>query len=92
MNKDFIKLVQDAGDYKSAVAAKVAIVAFTEAVKASANKGIDVSLVGFGSFKTSIRKGRTGTIPGTTKQYTTTDKRVVRFSVGSKLAESALGE
>ena len=83
MNKtQFIELVQESGEYKTKVEAEGAIKAFTEAVSVALAKKEDVSLVGFGSFVTTLQKGKSGTVPGTDKTYTTQDKMVPKFKAG----------
>jgi len=53
--------------------------------------GNDVVVSGFGSFKSVIRAGRTGTVPGTTKTYSTDDKRVCKFSPAKHLSDTVAG-
>ena len=63
MNKaQFVELVQTSGNYKTKAEAEKAINAFTEAVTEALIKKEEISLVGFGSFATSLQKGKTGKI------------------------------
>ncbi len=88
MNKaQFVELVQASGEYKTKVEAEAAIKAFTDAVTTALVKKEDVSLVGFGSFATTLQKGKSGKVPGTDKTYTTQDKMVPKFKAGKVLKE-----
>jgi len=89
MNKaQFVELVQAKGEYKTKAEADKAIDAVTAAItEALANKD-EVSLIGFGAFKTALQKGKTGTVPGTTKSYTTEDKMVPKFKAGKGLLDA----
>ncbi len=88
MNKaQFVELVQASGEYKTKVEAEAAIKAFTDAITTALVKKEDVSLVGFGSFATTLQKGKSGKVPGTDKTYTTQDKMVPKFKAGKVLKE-----
>jgi len=88
MNKaQFVELVQESGNYKTKVEAETAIKAFTEAVTQALVKEEDVSLVGFGSFVSTLQKGKSGKVPGTDKTYTTQDKMVPKFKAGKGLKD-----
>jgi len=85
---EFVELVQTTGDYKSKAEAEKAIKAFTSAVTTALSKNQSVSLVGFGSFVTTLQKGKSGKVPGTDKTYTTKDKMVPKFKAGKALKEA----
>jgi len=88
MNKaQFVELVQASGEYKTKVEAEAAIKAFTEAVSVALAKKEDISLVGFGSFVSTLQKGKSGKVPGTDKTYTTQDKMVPKFKAGKSLKD-----
>ena len=88
MNKaQFVELVQKHGDYKTKADAEAAIKAFTDAVTEALITKEDVTLVGFGSFSSSLQKGKSGTVPGTDKSYTTQDKMVPKFKAGKGLKD-----
>ena len=88
MNKaQFIELVQKAGGYKTKIETENAINAFTEAVTEALVSKESVSLVGFGTFKSALLKGKTGKIPGKDATYTTQDKQVPKFKAGKGLKE-----
>ncbi len=88
MNKaQFVELVQKNGDYKTKTEAEAAIKAFTEAIIEALVAREDVSLVGFGGFSAALQKGKSGTVPGTTKTYTTGDKMVPKFKAGKGLKD-----
>lgn len=54
--------------------------------------GGDVTLIGFGTFKTSTRNARTGYIPRTREQIEIPAKTVAKFKPGKNLAEIVNGE
>jgi len=88
MNKaQFVELVQKHGDYKTKAEAEAAIKAFTDAVTEALVGKEDVTLVGFGSFSSALQKGKSGTVPGTDKNYTTKDKMVPKFKAGKGLKD-----
>ena len=88
MNKaQFVEMVQKHGDYKTKAEAEAAIKAFTEAVTDALVAKEDVTLVGFGSFSSALQKGKSGTVPGTDKSYTTKDKMVPKFKAGKGLKD-----
>lgn len=62
--------------------------AFIETVTETLAKGESVQLVGFGSFKTSERKARSGRNPRTGEAVTIPAKRVPSFTAGNALKES----
>ena len=88
MNKqDLIaKVAMDAGLSKSSAAA--AVESFLEGVAKALKKGGSVTLVGFGSFKTSVRKARMGRNPQTGAEVRIPKRKVARFSAGKALKES----
>ena len=89
MNKaEFVDLVKDVGGSESKKDAEKAVSAFTAAVEQALKKKQNVILVGFGTFEPVIQKGKTGTVPGSTKTYKTTDKYVPKFKPGKTLKES----
>ena len=65
--------------------AKDALEAFINSVTSSLKQGQDVRLVGFGTFKTSVRKARTARNPQTGAAIKIPKRRVVRFSAGKAL-------
>jgi DNA-binding protein HU-beta len=88
MNKaQFVDLVQASGSYKTKVEAETAIKAVTDAITTALTAKEDVSLIGFGSFKAALQKGKEGTVPGTTKTYKTEDRHVPKFKAASALLE-----
>lgn len=62
-----------------------AIDAVVSAIEKSLAKGEKVSLVGFGSFETSKRNGRTGRNPKTGEEVQIPSKTVARFKPGTNL-------
>ncbi len=90
--KTFIEAVKLAGGYKTTVEAEKAVAAFTKAVTTTVTANQSVSIVGFGSFKPTLQKGKSGLIPGTTKTYTSQEKLVCKFKAGKALADSVAGK
>lgn len=89
MNKaEFVELVQKNGDYKTKAEAEAAIKAFSDAITEALVAREDVTLVGFGSFVATLQKGKSGTVPGTDKTYTTEDKLVPKFKAGKSLKDA----
>ena len=88
MNKhDLIaKIAQDTGATKSSAAATVE--AMLEAMTRALKKGDAVTFVGFGTFKTSIRKARVGRNPQTGAAVKIPKRRVARFSAGKGLKDA----
>ena len=86
MNKTELidKIAESAGlskvDAKKALEAALEII--TDAVKA----GDKVSLIGFGTFSTSVRPARQGKNPRTGESITIPEKTLVKFKAGSDLA------
>ena len=60
----------------------------TESMKNALTKGDKVTLVGFGSFTSSKRKGRRGRNPKTGQEISIPAKVVVKFKSGSYLSDS----
>jgi DNA-binding protein HU-beta len=77
------RLVKDTGVSKSLATKMVAstLAAITKSLK----KGDAVTLVGFGTFKTAIRKARKGRNPLTGGTIRIPRKKTVRFSAGKAL-------
>ena len=50
--------------------------------------GSEITILGFGSFKPSLQKGKSGKVPGTDKTYTTADKIVPRFKAGKAFKDA----
>lgn len=88
MNKqDLIaKIALDAGLSKSSAAA--AVESLLEGVSKALKKGGSVTLVGFGTFKTSVRKARMGRNPQTGAAVKIPRRKVARFSAGKALKDS----
>ncbi len=88
MNKqDLIaRIVKDTGATKTQASRIVAV--FLAAVTRALKKGDPVTFVGFGSFKTSIRKARKGRNPLTGGTIRIPRRRAVRFSAGKALKKA----
>ncbi|NQW02661.1 MAG: HU family DNA-binding protein [Acidobacteria bacterium] len=88
MNKqDLIaKVAKDVGLTK--VGAAAAVESLLEGIAKTLKKNGSVTLVGFGTFKTSVRKARTGRNPQTGAAVKIPRRKVARFSPGKALKES----
>ena len=87
MNKgDLIKEVEKFTNTKKEAAAAVDAVftAITKALK----KGVDVTIVGFGTFKVAKRAARTGRNPQTGKEIKIKAKKVPKFTAGKGLKDA----
>lgn len=62
--------------------------AFTTTLSNTLEKGDRMKLIGFGTFSTSKRAARTGRNPQTGKEIQIPSKNVVKFKVGTKLADT----
>ena len=85
MNKQALiaKIVKETEVTKGKAAALVD--SFIDGIVKSLKKGEAVSFVGFGTFKTAVRKARTGRNPQTGAAVKIPKRRVVRFSAGKAL-------
>ena len=82
--QDLIKrLVKDTGVSKALASRMVATTLAT--ITKSLEKGEAVTLVGFGTFKTAVRKARTGRNPLTGGKIRIPRRKIVRFSAGKAL-------
>jgi DNA-binding protein HU-beta len=88
MNKqDLIaRIVKDTGATKTQ-AARIVTVLLASVTKAL-KKGETVTFVGFGSFKTSVRKARKGRNPLTGGTIRIPKRKAVRFSAGKALKKA----
>jgi DNA-binding protein HU-beta len=88
MNKtELISQMAEGADI-SKRAAGDALQAFMQAVTETLEKGEKLSLIGFGTFSVSERSARTCRNPQTGKSMKIPAKKVVKFKVGSKLADA----
>lgn len=88
MNKtELIDRIAESADI-SKRAAGDALQGFMQAVTETLEKGEKLSLIGFGTFSVSERAARTCRNPQTGKSMKIPAKKVVKFKVGSKLAEA----
>ncbi len=85
MNKqDLIgKIVKDTGATKAAAAAMLD--SLIDGITKSLKKGDSVTFVGFGTFKTSLRKARVARNPQTGASIKIAKRRVARFTAGKAL-------
>jgi DNA-binding protein HU-beta len=88
MNKQELisKIAKDTGMTKTGAAA--AVDSFIDGVVKTLRKGQSITFVGFGTFKTSNRKARTGRNPQTGAAVKIPKRRVARFSAGKALKDA----
>ncbi len=88
MNKQELieKIAKDTGATK--VAATAALESALDGIMKSLKKGDAITFVGFGTFKTSVRKARTARNPQTGAAIKIPKRRVVRFSAGKALKDA----
>lgn len=88
MNKnELIEQVSDKTGYTKLDTQKF-INAYIEVVSKTLKKGTPVQLVGFGTFKVTKRKARTGRNPQTGKELKIPAKKVPTFKPGKALKDS----
>ena len=87
MNKqDFIaKIVKDTGATKAAAAQMLD--STLDTISKTLKKGDTITFVGFGTFKTSLRKARTARNPRTGEAIKISKRRVPRFTAGKALKD-----
>ncbi len=87
MNKEQLinKIVDETGISKARV--KQCLELFLNTIIKALKKGKKVSLVGFGSFQVTKRKGRKGVNPRTGKEMKIPDTKVAKFKAGKRLKE-----
>jgi DNA-binding protein HU-beta len=87
MNKQELiaKIAKDTGSSKAGAAA--AVDSLIDGITRSLKKGDSITFVGFGTFKTALRKARTARNPQTGAAIKIPKRRVVRFSAGKALKE-----
>ena len=92
MNKaELIEIAAKEADISKAAAGKV-LDAFTGAVVKAVSKGDTVTLVGFGTFKSSKRAARTGKNPQTGETIKIPATTVPKFSSGSGFKAAVAGK
>lgn len=64
-----------------------ALDALTDSIGEILAEGDLVQLIGFGTFKPHLRKGKTGEMPATGKTYSTQDKKIPKFTPGKAFEE-----
>ena len=88
MNKQELvgKIAKDTG--MSKVGAAAALESLLDGIVKTLKKRQTITLVGFGTFKTSVRKARMGRNPQTGAAVKIPKRRVARFSAGKGLKET----
>lgn len=88
MNKsDLVEKMAKDCDISKAVAEK-ALNSVMEAIMEAMSAGDKVTLIGFGTFSVAERAAREGRNPQSGKAIKIAAKKVVKFKVGSKLADA----
>lgn len=88
MNKtELIDRIATGSDLSKA-AAKKALDATTEAIKAALVAGDKVQLVGFGTFSVNERPARQGINPATKQKINIPAKKVAKFKAGAELNDA----
>jgi len=80
------KMANDAGITQEQ--ARAALQAFEHGITESLAAGVNVQMVGFGTFKTSERKARTGRNPQTGEALQIPAKTAITFSAGKALKDA----
>ena len=92
MNKsELIEIVAKEADLPKAAAGKV-MEAFTAGIVKAVSKGDTVTLIGFGTFKSSKRAARTGRNPQTGKELKIAATTVPRFTAGAGFKVAVAGK
>jgi DNA-binding protein HU-beta len=88
MNKQDLvaKMAKDTGMSKAGAAA--AVESLLDGIVKTLKKGQTITFVGFGTFKTSVRKARMGRNPQTGAAVKIPKRRVARFSAGKGLKDT----
>ena len=85
MNKtELVKAVSEKADITLKQAVTV-VDAVLDSIKEALQKGEEVRLIGFGTFKIVTRKERQGVNPKTGEKITIPSKKIVKFSPGKDL-------
>jgi len=88
MNKtDFINKIAESANITKATAGKV-VHSIQQSIGDALHEGENVTFRGFGTFSVKERAARIGRNPQTGKEIHIPAKKVVRFKVGKKLADS----
>jgi DNA-binding protein HU-beta len=80
------KIAKDVDLSKSA--ANAAVDSFIDGITKALKKGDSITFVGFGTFKTSMRKARTARNPQTGASIKVPKRRVARFTAGAALKKA----
>jgi DNA-binding protein HU-beta len=80
------KIAKDVELSKTAAAA--AVDSFIDGITKALKKGDSITFVGFGTFKTSMRKARTARNPQTGASIKVPKRRVARFTAGTALKKA----
>ncbi len=85
MNKNELidQIVNNAGFSKAD--AEKALVSVLDVITDAMKQGVEVALLGFGSFKVGTRAARTGRNPRTGKKIDIPASKVIKFKAGKKL-------
>lgn len=85
---DLISIIQTKAGLETKAAASKALDATLEAITDALAAGDSLTLVGFGTFKTSERAARTGRNPRTGQEIQIPAAKTVKFTPGKSLKEA----
>ena len=85
--RQLIEIVAKQNNFSKAQAG-AAVDSMINGITRSLKKGESITFVGFGTFKTSQRKARTGRNPQTGAAIKIAKRRVVRFTAGKALKQA----
>jgi DNA-binding protein HU-beta len=92
MNKsELVDVIAQDADISKAAAEKI-LAAVTAAIVKAVSKGDPVTLVGFGSFKSSKRAARTGVNPKTGEKLMIAASTAPRFTAGATFKTAVAGK
>lgn len=86
--ENFIKQVQENGNFKTKKEAKEAIEVVLDTIKKNLLDGENISFTGLGSFKNVVVKGRKGKIPKSNIEYKSNDRKGVKFLLSKKFKDT----
>ncbi len=88
MNKsDLVDVIAESGGVSKSTGGKI-LDKLLDAITHALQKGEDVALIGFGTFKVNDRKARTGRNPKTGEALQIPESKVVAFKVGKGLKDT----
>lgn len=90
--QEFIEEFALLNDFESKAAASRAVELAIYIITKEVSAGNEVVISGLGKFSAKLVKGKTGTVPGTDKTYTTQDKMAPKFSAAKAFKDAVAGK